>query len=55
MVTVLLVIIGPIQRRIAENRAYFEDLQKTYFSDRIKKLEHRWVKRIDLNVDYVEK
>ena len=35
--------------------AYFTDLEKTYFSDGLKKLEHRWVKCIELKGDYVEK
>ena len=35
--------------------AYFADLQKTFFSDGLKKLEHRWVKCIELKGDYVEK
>ena len=39
---------------IAATEAY-ADLQKTYFSDGLKKLEHRWVKCIKLKGDYVEK
>ena len=35
--------------------AYYADLQKTFFSDGLKKLEHRWVKCIELKGDYVEK
>jgi len=40
---------------VAATEAYFADLEKTYFSDRLKKLEHRWVKFIELKGDYVEK
>ena len=40
---------------IAATEAYFSDLQNTYFSDGLKKLEHRWVKCIELKGDYVEK
>ena len=40
---------------IAATEAYFENLQKTYFLDGLKKLEHRWVKCIELKGDYVEK
>ena len=40
---------------IAATEAYFADLQKTYFSGGLKKLEHRWVKCIELKGDYVEK
>ena len=40
---------------IAAMEAYFADLEKTYFSDGLKKLEHCWVKCIELKGDYVEK
>jgi len=40
---------------VAAIEAYFADLEKTYFSDGLKKLEHRWVKCIELKGDYVEK
>ena len=40
---------------IAATEAYFADLEKTYFSEGLKKLEHRWVKCIELKGDYVEK
>ena len=40
---------------IAATEAYFADLEKTYFSDGLKKLEHCWVKCIELKGDYVEK
>jgi hypothetical protein len=33
---------------IATTKAYFADLEKTYFSDVLKKLEHGWVKCIEL-------
>ena len=41
---------------IVVTEAYFADLEKTYFSaDGLKKLEHRWVKCIELKRDYVDK
>ena len=40
---------------IAATEAYFADLQKTCFSDGLKKLGHHWVKCIELKGDYVEK
>jgi len=40
---------------IATTGAYFTDLEKTYFSDGLKKLEHRWAECIELKGDYVEK
>jgi len=40
---------------VAATEAYFADLEKTYFSDGLKKLEHRWVKCIELKENYVEK
>ena len=40
---------------ISATEAYFADLQKTYFSDWFKKLEHHWVKCVELKGDYVEK
>jgi len=40
---------------VAATEAYFADLEKTYFSDGLRKLEHRWVKCIELKEDYVEK
>ena len=40
---------------VAATAAYFADLQKTCFSDGLKKLKHRWVKCIELIGDYVEK
>jgi len=39
---------------VAATEAYFADLEKTYFSDELKKYEHRWVKCIELKGDYVE-
>jgi len=38
---------------VAAIEAYFADLEKTYFSDGLKKLEHRWVKCIELKGDCV--
>ena len=40
---------------IAATEAYFAYLKKTYFSDGLKNLEHRWVMCIMLKGDYVEK
>jgi len=40
---------------VAVTEAYFADLEKTYFSDGLKKLKHRWVKCIELKGDFVEK
>lgn len=40
---------------IAETNAYFTDLDKSYYSEGINKLEHRWTKCISLSGDYVEK
>ena len=40
---------------IALTEAHFTYLQKTCFSDELKKLEHRWVKCIELKGYYVEK
>ncbi|XP_022822885.1 histone-lysine N-methyltransferase SETMAR-like [Spodoptera litura] len=40
---------------ISQTNAYFKDLDKTYFSEGIKKLEKRWAKCIELKGDYVEK
>jgi len=40
---------------VAATVAYFADLEKTYISDGLKKLEHRWVKCIELKGEYVEK
>lgn len=39
----------------AETNAYFADLDASYYSEGIKKLEHRWTKCIELEGDYVEK
>jgi len=40
---------------VTATEAYFTDLEKTYISDGLKKLEHRWVEFIELKGDYVEK
>ncbi|QQP58373.1 Putative mariner transposase [Caligus rogercresseyi] len=40
---------------ISQTNKYFEDLEKSYFLEGIKKLEKRWTKCIELKGDYVEK
>ncbi|KAG5335599.1 SETMR methyltransferase, partial [Acromyrmex charruanus] len=40
------------EQLIAETEAYLEGLDKSYYSDGLKKLENRW---IELKGDYVEK
>lgn len=40
---------------IAETEAYFAEFEKSYYLDGLKKLEHRWIKCIELQGDYVEK
>ena len=40
---------------MAATEAYFDDLEQTYFTEGLKKLENRWAKCIDLFGDYVEK
>jgi len=40
---------------IAETNAYFTNLDKSYYSEGINKLEQRWTKCISLKGDYVEK
>ena len=40
---------------IAATEVDFAELQKTYFSEGLKKLAHRWVQCIELKGDYVEK
>jgi len=40
---------------IAETEAYFEGLDKSYYSNGLKKLENHWIKCIELKEDYVEK
>jgi len=40
---------------IAETNDYFSDLDKSYYSEGINKLEQRWTKCINLKGDYVEK
>lgn len=44
-----------LTRIIAATEAHFADLQKTYVTDSLKKLEHSWVKCIELKGDYVKK
>ncbi|XP_018060471.1 PREDICTED: histone-lysine N-methyltransferase SETMAR-like [Atta colombica] len=41
--------------QLAETEAYFEELDKSYYSDGLKKLKNRWIKCIKLKGDYVEK
>ena len=43
------------QQLIAKTEAYFKGLDKSYYSDSLKKLENRWIKCIELKGDYVEK
>jgi len=43
------------EQLIAETGAYFKGLDKSYYSDSLKKLENRWIKCIKLKGDYVEK
>ncbi|KAG5342012.1 GVQW3 protein, partial [Acromyrmex heyeri] len=43
------------EQLIVETEAYFERLDKSYYSDGLKKLENHWIKCIELKVDYVEK
>ena len=38
-----------------ENNAYFAELDKSYYSEGINKLEQRWTKCLSLYGDYVEK
>ena len=40
---------------IAEMNAYFEGLEKSYYTEGLEKLENRWSKCIELKGDYVEK
>lgn len=46
---------GSNEEVIAATEAYFAEFDKNYFSDGLKKLEHRWAKCIELKGDYVEK
>jgi len=43
------------EQLIAETEAYFERLDKSYYSDGLKKLENRWIKYIELKENYVKK
>ncbi|KAG5345037.1 SETMR methyltransferase, partial [Acromyrmex heyeri] len=43
------------EQLIVETEAYFEGLDKSYYSDGLKKLKNRWIKYIELKRDYVEK
>ena len=40
---------------INATNAYFEEFEKSYFLEGLKKLEHRWEKCIVMKGDYVEK
>jgi len=40
---------------IAAVNAYFEGLETSYFSEGIKKLEHRWTKCVEFQGDYIKK
>ncbi|KAG5347133.1 SETMR methyltransferase, partial [Acromyrmex charruanus] len=40
---------------IAETETYFEELDKSYYSDDLNKLKSPWIKCIELKGDYVEK
>jgi len=46
---------APNEEVVAATETYFADLEEPYFSVGLKKLEHRWVKFIELKGDYVEK
>lgn len=46
---------GSNEEVMAETNAYFEEFDKSYYLDGIKKLEYRWTKCIELKGDYVEK
>jgi len=43
------------EQLIAEIETYFKGLDKSYYSDGLKKLENRWIKYIELKIDCVEK
>ncbi|KAG5308147.1 SETMR methyltransferase, partial [Acromyrmex insinuator] len=43
------------EQLITETEAYFEGLDKSYYSDGLKKLENNWIKCIELKGDYVDK
>ncbi|KAG5312069.1 SETMR methyltransferase, partial [Acromyrmex insinuator] len=43
------------EQLIVETEAYFEGLDKSYYSGGLKKLENHWIKYIELKRDYVEK
>lgn len=40
---------------IAETNAYFEEFDKSYYLEGLKKLENRWTRCVELKGDYVEK
>jgi len=43
------------EQLIAETETYFEGLDKSYYSDGLKKLKNCWIKCIELKGDYIEK
>ncbi|KAG5311087.1 SETMR methyltransferase, partial [Acromyrmex insinuator] len=43
------------EQLIVETEAYFEESDKSYYSDGLKKLKNRWIKCIELKGNYVEK
>ena len=43
------------EQLIAETKAYYEELDKSYYLDGLKKLENHWIKYIELKGDYVKK
>ncbi|KAG5343985.1 GVQW3 protein, partial [Acromyrmex heyeri] len=45
----------PLGSESIETEAYFEGLDKSYYSDGLKKLKNRWIKCIELKGDYIEK
>ena len=40
---------------ISQTNTYFDDLEKSYYLERIQKLEKRWTKWIELKREYIEK
>lgn len=43
--------VNPRNEQVIATKAYFEDFQKMYFWDGLKKLENRWVMCIELKSD----
>lgn len=46
---------GTNEEVIDDVNEYFTDPEKTYFLEKMKKLDNRWTKRVALKRDYVEK